>query len=93
MKYLKYFETIIITYKVGDYVVVQGKSTKREFSGKILEITWKFYKLEVYLPADDEFEKMSIFKGNDESIEILRLSNQDEIEEYEMRKNAKKYNL
>ena len=93
MKYLKSFENLSKptvpsnNYKVGDYVLVSGQFFKSNIDQPvkiIRELPWKDF---VYL-HDDNFEGTTPSKQY-----IKRYLTPDEINEFEMNLNTKKFNI
>ena len=91
MKYLKSFEANNVfyagNYKVGDYVLVSGRFFKSEIDQPvkiIREFSWKDF---VYL-YDDNSEGVTPQKQY-----IKRYLTPDEINEFEMNLNTKKFNI
>lgn len=77
-------------YKIGDYVLFLDPDTKKDISGKIIDIVLgEFpYRIEFFYP-----QKNSILLGLLLRNEIIRKLTSKEIEQFELEKNTIKYNL
>ena len=99
MKHLKTFEDINDNYKVGDYVIIDRDAInadleKFKYIRKIVSDsdTAKLFNID-----DDKYSHGLRFNNDEEyyvrKSEIKRLATKDEIYEYEITKDLKKYNL
>ena len=104
MKYLKTYEEISVKYKVGDYVYLNINKIEDE-----LEMNFLDYNEDYFIPEDPLFKIYYVdsrdenftyngqfFDGNEfncNDSDILRFSTPAEIEEFEEKKAALKYNI
>lgn len=93
MKYLKKFENINLKYKIHNYVYVIGYPNMDGYC-KILMVNKKLnsrswdYMVEAY-----DNKKNVFWKSYIDEDDIVRELTPDEINDYEIKKNAVKYNI
>lgn len=102
MKYLKRFENEEYEYNVGD--IVQVKIADYDLNndimlivnnnaGQIINIDDNNHPFIYKIDYVETFPNSDFSNINVKSSEILRYSTQEEIDEFEIKKNARKYNL
>jgi len=75
-------------YNIGDYVLFLDPNTKKDISGKIINIVSGFFPYRI-----EFFYKNKINLGLLKKNEIIKKLTPEEIEEFEMKVNTNKYNL